>query len=367
VTGRDDNAGRRGSTKRSAGPGSRPAVPRIAVVVVSWNVAPLLRRCLDSLRGGAPELDVVVVDNASSDGTADMVRREHPEVTLLANDDNVGFTGANNQALRLLGLGVGRREAAGAPRGGDAAQVSPPDLVLLLNPDTEVRPGAIQELAGYLLARPRVAAVGPLLRNPDGTVQSSRRAFPGIAAGLVESTPIEWHWRSNPVSRRYRMESSLPSHAGPVDWVTGAALMVRSKALCGVGLFDEGYFMYSEELDLCRRLRAAGWEVHFDPRAEVVHHEAQSSGQVPGLRPLWFHRSRARYFRKHHGAASAELVRLGVLASFAAETCLEGAKWLAGHKRPLRRSRMAAYGRLIRDGLRERPGGAGGAPGAAGC
>jgi N-acetylglucosaminyl-diphospho-decaprenol L-rhamnosyltransferase len=311
--------------------------PTIGVVIVSWNVAGLLRRCLLSLAAQSRPLAVVVVDNASTDGTADMLAKEFQHVRRIENRANVGFTAANNQGLQALGL--------------DGTAGVPPDLVLLLNPDTEIAPGALDALERYLATRPNVGLVGPVLRNPDGSVQSSRRRLPTLATAVFESTPIEWLWPTNPVARRYRMADVRPDQAGIVDWVTGAAMLVRARALAEVGPFDEGFFMYSEELDLCRRLRAVGWEVGFEPRAEVVHHEGASSIQVSGRRLLWFHRSRVRYFRKYHGAAAARLVQGAVLLLFSAAWVAEAGKLALGHKKPLRRARLQAYAALWREGI----------------
>jgi N-acetylglucosaminyl-diphospho-decaprenol L-rhamnosyltransferase len=314
-------------------------VPSIGVVVVSWNVAALLGRCLASLERLTPLARVVVVDNASGDGSPEMVRREFPAAKLIANTQNLGFTRGSNQGLRSLGVGAGEGSATAPP------------FVMLLNPDAEVLGDALAVLARVLLAQPRVAAVGPRLVYPDGNHQSSCRRFPTVVTGLCESTPIAWHWRRNPAVRRYLMADADPRVAGPVDWVTGAALMLRSAALDQVGLFDEGFFMYSEELDLCRRLRDAGWAVWYEPAATVIHHEAASSGQVAPLRHRYFQRSRVRYFRKHHGRLAAGIVRAGVLASFAGELALETLKLAVGHKSELRRERVRAYWGVLQDGL----------------
>jgi GT2 family glycosyltransferase len=215
-----------------------------------------------------------------------------------------------------------------------------------------VQGDALGTLVDYLHAHPAVGAAGPCLLNPDGSVQSSRRRFPTLAAGLFESTPWAWHWPSNPAARRYAMEDVPPATAGPVDWVTGAAILVRGRALAAVGGFDTGFFMYAEELDLCRRLKDAGWATHFCPAARIVHLEGQSSGQVVPARHLHFCRSRVRYFRKHHGALAAELVRLNLRAGYAVEWGIEGLKGLLGHRTALRRARMQAYAAVLRDGLK---------------
>jgi len=256
---------------------------------------------------------------------------------LLANSDNLGFTRGNNQGLRRLGVG-------------EPSAAAPP-YVLLLNPDTEVADDALAVLVEYLVRHPKVGAVGPELRFPDGSAQSSCRRFPTVLTGLMESTPVDWHWPTNPASRRYHMAGDPPSGAGPVDWVTGAAIALRTESLEAVGLLDEGFFMYAEELDLCRRLWDAGWEVHFEPRARIIHHEGASSSQAVPARHLHFQRSRVRYFRKHHGWLAAAAVRTGILSAFAAELALETVKWLVGHRRGLRRARVAAYWGVLKDGL----------------
>ncbi|OQA40651.1 MAG: N-acetylglucosaminyl-diphospho-decaprenol L-rhamnosyltransferase [Chloroflexi bacterium ADurb.Bin325] len=324
--------------------------PDLSVIIVSWNVRDLLRACLASLVAGAGpslSLEAIVVDNASADGSAAMVAAEFPAVQLIANQENRGFTGGNNQGLALA---RGR-------------------YVLFLNPDTVVLPGALAIMVAYLEAHPDVAALGPQLRYGDGRPQSSARRFPTLATALCESTPLEWHWPNNRWARAYRMEegrqkmedggeatgdlpSSIFNLPFSVDWVVGAALLARREALDQVGGFDEGYFMYSEELDWCRRAALAGWRTVYLPAAEIVHYEGKSSEQAVAARHIRFHRSRVRYFRKFHGRAAAETVRLAVLGMFAVEWLLEAGKWLLGSRRPLRRARLAAYGCLLASGLR---------------
>ncbi|MGQ9489554.1 MAG: glycosyltransferase family 2 protein [Anaerolineae bacterium] len=276
--------------------------------------------------------ELIVVDNASADGSAAMVAAEFPGVRLMVNADNRGFTAANNQGLALA---RGR-------------------YVLFLNPDTEVVGDALAAMVAYMDAHPQVGALGPQLRYSDGSPQSSRRRFPTLGTALFESTPLAWHWPAarNPWARRYRMADTLDGHTQPVDWVVGAALLVRRTVLDQVGGFDEGYFMYSEELDLCRRIKAAGWEIHYFPAAQVIHHEGKSSEQVVAARHIRFHTSRVRYFRKYHGPLAAGFLRLALLGMFGVEWLLEAGKWLLGSQRMLRRERMAVYARLLASGLR---------------
>ena len=218
--------------------------------------------------------------------------------------------------------------------------------MFFLNPDTEVVGDALAAMVAYLDAHPEVGALGPQLRYGDGSLQSSRRRFPTFATALFESTPLAWHWPANPWARRYRMEdqgsgirdqgqvrqitAQRCTIGQDVDWVVGAALMVRREVLDQIGGFDEGYFMYSEELDLCRRIKEAGWRIVYLPTAQIIHHEGKSSEQVVAARHIRFQTSKVRYFRKFHGPLQAEALRVFILASFAVEWLFEAGKWLLG-------------------------------------
>ncbi len=316
----------------------------ISIVIVNWNVKDLLRQCLHSLldraslvsekeklwqtKGGRC-FEVLVVDSASSDGSVDMVRSEFPHICLYASDVNLGYSGGNN-----LGLRKSRGE-----------------YILLLNPDTEVLGSALDEMVGYMSARPEVGVVGPQMRYPDGQVQSSRRRFPGLATALVESTFLEkWIPRHRALTR-YRMLDRPDDEMSQVDWLVGACLLVRAVVRDQVGVIDDQYFMYSEELDWQRRIREAGWTIVYLPGARIIHYEGKSSEQVGALTHIRFSRSKVRYFGKHHGRLAGRLVQIWLLTNYAYEYCIESAKWLLGHKRPMRRSRMRAYAQVLRDGL----------------
>jgi hypothetical protein len=315
----------------------------LSIVIVSWNVRDLLRRCLQSIiaeAGPHPDqrvwriedwgLEIILVDNASTDGSPDMVRAEFPPVRLIANDENRGFTAANNQGLELC---RGR-------------------YLLLLNPDTELLADALATMLSYMDAQPEVGALGPRLLYADGSQQSSRRRFPTFSTAVVESTVIQEWWADNRILRRYYMADTPDDATQPVDWVVGACLLVRREAYEQVGGLDEGFFMYSEELDWCRRLKAAGWQVIYLPTATIIHHEGKSSEQVVPARHIHFQSSKVRYFRKHHGAFQADTLRWFLLATYLYQMGREGAKWLVGHKRPLRAERMSAYRQVLRSGLR---------------
>jgi GT2 family glycosyltransferase len=240
--------------------------------------------------------------------------------------------------------------------------------VLLLNPDTEVVGDAIPQLVGYLEAHPDVAVVGPQLRYADGSVQPSRRRFPTKATFFWESTPLEQLWPNNPWARRYRC-ADLPDDAEQeVDWLVGAALLVRRSAIERAGLFDAGFTMYSEELEWQRRIQGlgdAGWRIAtpshpaspvphpprivYVPAAVIIHHEGKSSEQALAQRYLNFQRSRLRDAQMVYGQGFGAALRLFLRGAYMAELAAEGAKWLLGHKRLLRAQRIAVYWQVVRE------------------
>ena len=310
-----------------------------SIVIVSWNVCDLLRQCLHSifadlqtcrladLQTCRPE--IIVVDNASDDGSVEMVRMEFPDVRLIVNTQNRGFPAANNQ-----GIAIARGR-----------------YVFLLNPDTEMVGGALATMVAFADGHPDVGVIGPQLLNPDGSVQPSRRRLPTLATAFFESTWLQPCAPRRLLERYYALDR--PDDAvQDVDWVDGAALMARREAIEQVGLMDEGFFMYSEELDWCRRFGEAGWRVVYLPVARIVHHRGKSSEQVLPARHIHFQTSKVRYFRKYHGRFVAGVLRLFLLANYAWQLVLEGIKWLVGLRRPLRSQRIAAYWQVLRSGLR---------------
>jgi len=298
---------------------TRSSVPRVTAVVVSYNTREELRRCLASLRAhsGLP-CEILVVDNASTDGSADMVQSEYPEARVVRNRENVGFSRANNQGLR---------EATGA-------------YALILNSDAELAPGALPALAALLDARPRLGAVGPRTLNPDGTVQ--------ISFGPALTPLSEWRQRRLVRGVKRRHPSTLREAAAQAareqepDWLSGACLLARKEALDAVDGFDEGFFLYEEDVDLCLRLRRAGWGILFTPAAEVVHHLGRSMQADPGRARLEYHRSHLRFYRKHNGPALTAALRafIGTGAALG---------WLASvGPGPARRQRRRQHGEALR-------------------
>jgi N-acetylglucosaminyl-diphospho-decaprenol L-rhamnosyltransferase len=309
----------------------------LSIIIVSWNVKDLLRLCLNSVmeslrfsKGQRLFSQVIVVDNASSDGSVSMLSEEFRTIDLIANEENVGFTRGNNQGIACS---EGR-------------------YVLLLNPDTEILGDALGEMVAYMDAHQQVGALGPQLLNPDGQVQSSRRRFPTLRTAYVESTFLQQWFPESDILKRYYILDSSDDATQAVDWVVGACLLMRRETLEEVGLLDERFFMYSEELDWCCRAKKLGWGVIYFPTAQVIHHVGKSSEQVLPVRHIQFQRSKVLFFKKHHGYWSGETLRVFLLAVYLWQMILEALKWLVGHKRSLRCQRAVAYWQVLRSGLR---------------
>lgn len=274
--------------------------PALSIVVVSYNVAPLLERCLaavlaERVPGGH---EVVVVDNASTDGSRALVRERFPQVCLVANEANVGFARATNQ-----GLALARGRA-----------------LLLLNPDAEPQPGALAALLAFLGSHPDAAAVGPALRNPDGTPQRACFRFPTLPMFFLDLFPLHPRLMESRLNGRYPAEQR--GRPLRIDHPLGACVLLRREALEAVGPLDEGYFIYCEEVDWCWRARRAGWEVYHVPQAVVVHYGGQSTRQAPEAMFVALYRSRLRLLERHYDpvrrAIARAIVRVGLLARVAA-------------------------------------------------
>jgi N-acetylglucosaminyl-diphospho-decaprenol L-rhamnosyltransferase len=262
--------------------------PALDVVIVAYRSQELLRDCLSSLRAFPPArgADIWVVDNASGDGTAEMVSREFPQVELIASSENLGFSRANNLAIKR----------GKAP------------YVLALNPDTRITEGALDQMLELMEANAKIGISGCRLELPDGTFDhAARRSFPTPIGALAHFMGIGRSRRAPAKLAQYRAPTV---ESGPVDAVNGAFMLMRRKALDEVGLFDEGYWMYMEDLDLCYRFAQAGWLTWYDPGATVIHIKAGSSGQYRSLRLNYaFHYGMFRFYRKHYAPNASFLVR----------------------------------------------------------
>ncbi len=274
---------------------------RLDIVIVHYNTPTLLRGCLESLRSCTVAHRIVVVDNASpSPEGMEMVRCDFPEVELIVNEENLGFARANNQGLRALayppGSGGSRtRRERGGEQGDEVGEV------LLLNPDTLVRPNALETLVAFLEAHPRAGAVAPRLLNPDGSIQENAFRFPTLWQSFFDLFPLHGRLLRSRLNGRYQEMYGEQPFA--IDHPLGACLLLRAEALEQVGLLDEGYFMYVEEVDLCYRIKRAGWKIYHVPAAQVVHYGGQSTSQMPERMLVELHRSRFRFFTRHYPPA----------------------------------------------------------------
>lgn len=292
----------------------------VSVIIVSYNTRDLLHKCLASVTAGLGELcsEILVVDNASSDGSVDMVERDFPSVQLIRSDSNRGFAVANNIAME---------QASGR-------------YMILLNSDTEVTEEAVPKLVHFMDEHPAVGYCGPQLVNRDGSHQASARRFPTVLSaaysilGLTRRYPDSRHSLDLHVTCGKRSEFKT-------DWVSGACLAARAEAACQVGRLDEGFFLYFEETDWCQRMAKAGWEGWFVGTAEVVHLGGQSVAEdgagkpFSGDHPVHWINSRRRYMRRYHGL-------LGMILSEVIQITLYSAIWLRHRWRRGQQSRTRA-------------------------
>ncbi|GAB4534636.1 MAG: glycosyltransferase family 2 protein [Anaerolineae bacterium] len=282
--------------------------PDLAIIIVSYNTCDMLRACLRSVYAGLASFQgnaqVWVVDNASSDGSPDMVRAEFPSVHLVSMERNLGFAAGNNRALGELGFG----EGAGHQ----------PGLVFFLNPDTELQGDALEQMAGVLLASQRVGVVGASLVYPDGGFQHSAFRFPTLWQIWFDFFPRPARLLDSRLNGRYPKSLYQSGQPFSIDHPLGAAMMARAEAIRQVGLMDEGFFMYAEEIDWCMRVRKAGWDICCVPSARIVHHAGGSTRQFRHDMFVALWRSRFRLFRKHYGPvfnlAARLLVQVGLWA-----------------------------------------------------
>ncbi len=256
----------------------------VSVCVVNWRTAEELLALAASLCAGADgaAYELCVVDNDSGDGSLERLREALPEATVIAMGRNAGFGSGINRAVR---------EARG-------------EHLFILNPDTKVFPGAVAALSRYLDGRPEVALVAPQLVDPSGRRQASARRFPSAGAAAFRGTPLGWLFPRNRFARTYLMEDVELAEPTPVEWVSGSAMMLRRSAFEALGGFDESFFMYCEDVDLCKRLWEAGWQIVYLPEARLEHTVGASSDKAQPAMIREHHRSMLLYYRKHLLAAT---------------------------------------------------------------
>ncbi len=265
-------------------------MPAVSVIIVNWNTSALLDRCLSALYGGADgfDLDVWVVDNASSDDSVAFTRNKFPQVKILENQENLGFARANN-----LGIKASRGE-----------------YILLLNTDAFLFEGTLAALVRRMEEYADTGAASCKLLYEDGSLQRSCQSFPTVATELWQCLYLDKLFPESRVFGKYMMTYWPMDDFREVDVVMGACMLLRRKALDEIGLLDESFFMYSEEVDLCYRLKKAGWKVRYVPEVQATHIWGGSSRQVPVETMLRLYKSRVQFFRKHYGVVSATFLKL---------------------------------------------------------
>ncbi len=256
------------------------ARPRVSVLIVSYNTRDLLLQAIASVVD-EPRVEVIVLDNCSHDGSVDAVAERYPSARLIRSPRNLGFAGGTNAAANC---------ASG-------------DYLLLLNPDAQLLPGALERLLGVLEREPRAAAVGPALRYPDGKPQPSAFRFPGLVQVALDLWPVPRLMDSRVNGRLHHAQ-----RATHVDVVLGACILIRGEAWRDVGPLDEGYFMYLEEVDWCHRARQRGWQVWFEPAATAEHVAGAATRQHAEAMRAQLWQSRLRYYQRFHGPLYNRLI-----------------------------------------------------------
>jgi hypothetical protein len=311
---------------RYATTASRPA--DLAVVILNYNTADLLRGCLRSvIDSKGLTFQVTVVDNASSDGSADMVRRDFPSVHLIASTANIGYSAGNNLALRDLGFADRDRPSSSLPR-----------YALLLNPDTVIPPSALRDMVAFMDAAPAVGAAGPRVRRPDGSLdRACRRSFPTPEVSFYRMTGLSRILPHSPRFNAYNLEYLPEDAVHPVDAVVGAFMLVRSEAIRQVGLLDEAFFMYGEDLDWAKRIKDAGWQVWYNGQCEITHVKEAASSRSAKSR-IDFYEAMWIFYQKHYQTSTPWLLDRAVLVGIVAAGALDSARHLW---RTSRRQRIA--------------------------
>ena len=268
--------------------------PRLDVIIVNFNSTDYAIRCIDSIYQSIPlyELHITVVDNCSKD-RPERIKQSYPDIDLVINKKNLGFSKAVNIALARV----------------------PGELLVLLNPDTVVYDGFFNNVINYINDNKDVAIVGPKIFDPDGTVQGSARRFPTVLTSIFgRKSPLTKIFPNNPVSKReflcFNGNGKKPME---VDWVSGACMVARKKALDAVGWFDESYFLYWEDTDLCKRLKDSGWKIMYYPDAEICHYIGKSSDRAPIFSIYHFHKSCYMLYSKYARLSAKIMMPLAVL------------------------------------------------------
>jgi GT2 family glycosyltransferase len=260
----------------------------LSIVIVNWNTKDLLIQCLKSLEQTLQRLkmEVYVVDNGSVDRSVELMKEKFPEVILIQNPMNLGFAKANNQAMKR----------------------SKGKYILLLNPDTQVKEGAVKNLTHFMDAHPEVGIAGAKLLNSDGSKQNSIANFPSLATELLNKSLLRWFFPKTFLGKERNISEPIE-----VDSVIGACMMVRWETMEQVGLLDEDYFLFLEETDWCYRMKKAGWKVYHVPQAEIYHFQGKSAEKDKKRAKVEYYHSRYQFFKKHKENVQRLVLLIGLL------------------------------------------------------
>jgi len=266
----------------------------LSIIIVNWNAKDLLLRCLTSVYQTIEgvEMEVLVVDNGSNDGSGEAIKGRFPGVNFIQNQKNLGFAKANNQALRL----------------------SNGKYLLLINPDTEIKEGSIERLLSFMESSPEAGVAGAELINADGSKQNSIANFPSLATELLNKNVLRWFFPKTFPGKEKDYFAPIE-----VDSVIGACMMVRRQAIDQVGLLDEGYFLFLEETDWCYRVKKAGWKVYHVPQAEIYHFQGKSAEIEKEKAKIEYYRSRYLFFKKNRGWLQWFILLIGLMIRLCAE------------------------------------------------
>ena len=307
----------------------------LSISIVSFNTIDLLSNCLASIFEHTTDIsfEVLVVDNASQDGTPGMVMRNYPQVKLIVNQKNLGFAAANNQALR---------ESVGK-------------YVLLLNSDTIVLPNALTKLVNFMDAKPDIGVLGCKLLNPDGSLQRSCRSFPTLQTEFFEKSGLNRLFPKSRLFGKYKMTYWDFDDLQEVDQPSGACLLVRRDAIDEVDLMDETFFMYWEDVDWCYRIKQANWKIYYTPAVEIIHLGGQSSQKARSDMLIARQKSQYHFFQKHHGHFSTQVLRLMTLLEMLGKFVLWAFTFFFKNNRRMEtKERLATYREIFRLSLFDR-------------
>lgn len=271
----------------------------LSIIIVNWNTRQLLLDCLQSVFASNTTyaFQVIVVDNASTDDSVNAVRTNFPQVRLLLNDENLGFSRANNRAIKA----------------------STSRYVLLLNSDTQIQPDTLQTMLSYMDAHPRVGAAGCKVLLPDGRLDPAcKRGFPTPFAAMAYMLGLPRLFPKSPTFNHYHLGHLHPDQEHPVDCITGAFMLVRRQTINQVGMLDERYFMYGEDIDWCYRIKAHNWEIRYTPRTQITHYKGGSNPHRADHVIRAFYHAMRRFYRNHYASIYPAPVNLLVYTGITA-------------------------------------------------